>query len=71
MAGITWGSILMDIEMNEEQGEYEKYRNGNADCYGDPGVMGDTMGRGADGTEAREVGRGMIGENVRRFYGEW
>lgn len=60
----------MDIEVDEEQGEYEKYRNGNADCYGDPGVVGDTMGRGAVGTKVGEVGRWLIGENVGGFNGE-
>lgn len=54
----------MDIEVNEEQGKDEEYGNGNTDCYGDPGVVGDTMGRGADGTEVGEVGRGLISEDV-------
>ena len=60
----------MDIEVNEEQGKDEEYANGNADCNGDPGVVGDTMGRSAGGTEVGEIRWGLVGEDIRRFYGE-
>lgn len=34
----------MDIEVNEEQRKDEKHGNGNADCNGDPGIVGETVG---------------------------
>lgn len=70
VAGTIWGSILMDIEVDEEQGKDKKYGNGNADRYSDSGVVGDTMRRSADGTEIGEIRWGLVGEDVRRFYGE-
>ena len=60
----------MDIEIYEEQRKNEKYANGNADCNGDPGVVGDTTGRSAGGTEVGKIRWGFGGEDVRRFYGE-
>ena len=60
----------MDIEVNEEQRKDEKHGNGNADCNGDPGIVGETMGRSAGSTEGGEIRWGLVGEDVRRFHGE-
>lgn len=70
LAGTICGSILVDIEVNEEQGKDEKYSDGNADCYGNAGVVGDTMRRSAGGTDIREIRWGLIREDVRSFYGK-
>lgn len=70
-AGIIGGSILMDIEVNEEQGKDEEYGNGNTNRYGDPGIVREAMGRCTGGTEVGEIGRRLVGEDVRRLYGKW
>lgn len=70
MVGIIPGGISMDIEVNKEQGKDEKHGNGHADCYSDPGVVRDTVGRGAGGTKVGKIRWRLESEDVRRFYGE-
>ena len=69
-ARIIRRGIPMDVEVNEKQGKYEKYRNRNADCDSDPGGMGDAMGRIAAGTKVREIGWGLVSEYIGRCYRE-
>ena len=67
-ARILRRSIPKDVKVNEKQGKDEKYRNWNADCDSDPGGMGYAMGRSAAGTKVGEIGWGLVGEYVGRFY---
>ncbi len=61
----------MDVEVNEEQRKNEEHGNGYADCDGDPSFVGEAMGRSAGGTKIGEVRRGLVREDVGRFYGKW
>lgn len=64
------GGISVDIEVYKEQGKDEKYGNRHADCYGDPGVVRDAVGRSARRTKVGKIGWGLVSEDVRRFYGK-
>ena len=44
IARTIWGGVLVDIEVDKEQGKDEEHANGNADRNGDPSFVGETVG---------------------------
>lgn len=70
VVGITRGSVLVDVEVDEEQRKDKEYSHWNADCDSDAGLVGETMRGSAGGTEFRKIRRRLIGEDIRRLDGE-
>ena len=70
VVGIIRGSVLMDVEVDEEQRKDKEHSHGNADCDSDAGFVGETMRGSAGGTKFREIRRRLIGEDIRRLNRE-
>lgn len=60
--------MFVDVEEDEKEGHDQKDANGNADCDGGSGWVGDTAGRSAGDAKGGKVGWRVVGKDIRGFH---